>query len=78
VTSGREGAAKGECPLTPRQLAILRLLAQGKTTSQISDELVLSSTTVRNHIAHLLASLGTHSRLEAVIVAQRKGLIDHL
>lgn len=62
--------------LTQRQLEVLQLLAEGKSTAQIADELVLSKTTVRNHIAHLLANLGVHTRVQAVIMAAREGLIQ--
>lgn len=62
--------------LTNRQLEILRLLASGKTTAEIAGELDLSPTTVRNHIANLLAALGAHSRLQAVLAARRAGLVD--
>ena len=61
--------------LTPRQLQILQLLAHGNSTSQIAAELYLSKTTVRNHIAHLMANLGVHTRVQALIVASRAGLI---
>lgn len=64
-----------ELPLTERQLEVLQLLAEGKSTEQIADELFLSKTTVRNHIAHLMANLGVHTRVQAVIAASRAGLI---
>jgi PAS domain S-box-containing protein len=73
-TAGRP-APSGDTPLTERQLEVLQLLAEGKSTAQIADELVLSKTTVRNHIAHILASLGVHTRVQAVIAASRAGLI---
>jgi DNA-binding NarL/FixJ family response regulator len=65
--------------LTRRQVEILRLLASGKTTDEIADELGLARTTVRNHIASLLAALGVHTRLQAVLAARRVGLLgeDH-
>lgn len=62
-------------PLTRRQLEILQLLAEGKSTTQIADELVLSRTTVRNHVAHVLANLGVHTRVQAIVAASRAGLI---
>ena len=65
----------GRSPLTERQLEVLQLLAEGKSTDQIADELVLSKTTVRNHIAHILANLGVHTRVQAVIVGSQAGLI---
>jgi DNA-binding CsgD family transcriptional regulator len=61
--------------LTQRQAEILQLLAEGKSTSQIADELFLSKTTVRNHVAHLMANLGVHTRVQAVVAAARAGLI---
>jgi PAS domain S-box-containing protein len=55
-------------PLTAREREILGLIAGGLTTSAIADKLCISHTTVRNHIQHILAKLGAHSRLEAVSV----------
>jgi PAS domain S-box-containing protein len=56
--------------LTPRQTEILRALEQGRSTSQIANDLKLSPETVRNHVRNLLLALGVHSRLEAVAVAR--------
>ena len=56
--------------LTPRQIEVLRLLEQGRSTKQIAQELHLSPDTVKNHVRHLLSALGVHSRLEAVAVAR--------
>jgi len=55
--------------LTPRQAEVLDLLERGRTTSQIAEELHLSTETVRNHIRRLLRAVGAHSRLEAVAIA---------
>jgi DNA-binding NarL/FixJ family response regulator len=62
--------------LTKRQLEVLRLLAEGKSTAQVAAELGLSCTTVRNYIANLLTALGVHSRLQAVVVARNAGILD--
>jgi PAS domain S-box-containing protein len=56
--------------LTPRQVEVLRLLEQGRSTKQIAAELHLSIETVRNHIRRLFRALGVHSRLEAVAIAR--------
>ncbi len=61
--------------LTPRQTEVLRLLDRGHSTDQIASELHLSRETVRNHIRHLLRSLGVHSRLEAVALARQTQLV---
>jgi DNA-binding CsgD family transcriptional regulator len=69
--------SRGAAPvLTPRQAEVLHLLAGGASTAQIQETLQLSRETVRNHISHLLRALGAHSRLQAVAMARRNGLID--
>ncbi len=73
-SQGVQPAPEGS-KLTERQLEVLQLLAEGKSTQQIADELVLSKTTVRNHIAHVLANLGAHTRVQAVIAASKAGLV---
>jgi DNA-binding CsgD family transcriptional regulator len=62
--------------LSPRQLDVLRLLVQAKTTTQIAAELHLAQETVRNHIRSLLKALGARSRLEATLVALRDGVVS--
>jgi DNA-binding CsgD family transcriptional regulator len=57
--------------LTPRQVQVLRLLEQGRSTKQIAEELHLTPETVRDHIRRLFRALGVHSRLEAVTVGRR-------
>ena len=56
--------------LTPRQVEVLRLLEQGRSTKQIAAELHLSTETVKNHIRGLFRTLGVNSRLEAVAAAR--------
>jgi PAS domain S-box-containing protein len=65
-----EPRAHPELHLTPRQAEVLRLLEQGRSTTQIAEELHLSRETVRNHVRHLLHAVGASSRLEAVAVAR--------
>lgn len=62
--------------LSPRQLDVLRLLAQGKSTIQMAEALHLAPETVRNHIRRLLEALGAGTRLEAVLIALREGLVS--
>jgi len=61
--------------LTPRQNQILHLLAHGRSTAQIAAELHLSTDTVRNHVRRLLRALDAHSRIEALAVAHREGIL---
>jgi PAS domain S-box-containing protein len=62
--------------LTPRQLEVLELLAEGKSVREIGKELYLSEATVRNHVRSLLQALGAHSQLEALARASQAGLLD--
>lgn len=61
--------------LTPRQNQVLHLLSNGHSTHQIADELHLSVDTVRNHIRRMMRTLGVHSRIEALAVAHREGIL---
>jgi DNA-binding NarL/FixJ family response regulator len=61
--------------LTEREREVLNLLADGLTNAAIADRLVVSVHTVRNHIANLSAKLGAHSKLEALSIAVREGLL---
>lgn len=69
----REAPAKVE--LTPRELEVLQLLATGMSNAAIAEALVLSVNTIRNHVANLLLKLDVHSKLEALSVAVRDGLV---
>ena len=61
--------------LTPRELAALRLMADGKSNKEIANELGISDRTVKTHLGHLFEKLGVTSRTEAVKVATRRGLV---
>jgi DNA-binding NarL/FixJ family response regulator len=60
--------------LTPRELEVLQLLADGHNQHAIAERLVVSPRTVGKHIEHILAKLPARSRAEAVAIAYRRGL----
>ncbi|MGF9730847.1 response regulator transcription factor [Bacillus licheniformis] len=62
-------------PLTEREQDILRLAYIGKTTKEISEELFLSSGTVRNYISEIMQKLDAKNRMEAARIAEGKGWI---
>lgn len=72
------GARTGIAPakLTQREVEVLQLVARGLSNAAIADELVVSVHTVRNHVANLSAKLAAHSKLEAVSVGLREGIIS--
>lgn len=61
--------------LTPREQEVLELLAHGKSNAAIAEALFVSVHTVRNHVANLSTKLGAHSKLEALAIAVRRGLL---
>jgi DNA-binding CsgD family transcriptional regulator len=73
---GRLDATTEEVTLTQRQAEVLRLLAQGRSTETIANELGIAFETARNHIRALFGRLDVHSRLEAVVEGRRRGLLD--
>jgi len=64
-----------EEPLTPRELQVLALLAEGLPNKAIAERLDISDQTVKFHVAAVLGKLGVANRTEAVRVAVRRGLI---
>jgi DNA-binding NarL/FixJ family response regulator len=73
----RGAEPKPKLRLTEREQEVLRLLAEGLSNAAISERLVVSVHTVRNHVANLANKLGAHSRLEVLSIAMRKGLLPH-
>ena len=63
-------------PLTRRETQVLLLLADGLSNAQISESLFIGPNTLRNHIQSILVKLGAHTRLEAVAIALREGIIS--
>jgi two-component system NarL family response regulator len=61
--------------LTPRELATLRSMAQGRSNKEVATELGISERTVKTHLGHLFQKLGVTSRTEAVKVATHRGLV---
>jgi DNA-binding NarL/FixJ family response regulator len=62
--------------LTERELAVLRLLAQGHTNAEIGRMLFISPKTASVHVTNILRKLGAGSRVQAATTAERAGLLD--
>ena len=61
--------------LTPREFEIFTLVARGLSNAEIADHLVVSSTTVKTHVARVLAKLELRDRIQAVVLAYETGII---
>ena len=62
-------------PLSERELEILLLIAEGLSNREIADRLVIAVSTVKSHINAIYGKLGTHRRMQAVVVARELGLL---
>jgi DNA-binding NarL/FixJ family response regulator len=70
------GSPDPEDPLTPRELEVVKLIAEAYTNRQIAETLKLSEKTVESHRANVLSKLGMRDRVELVRYAIRRGLVE--
>jgi DNA-binding NarL/FixJ family response regulator len=72
----RAGDATPEDPLTPRELEVLKLVAEAHTNDQIADMLAISRKTVERHRENLMGKLGMRDRVELTRYAIKRGLVE--
>lgn len=76
LEQARRGEAAPEDPLTPRELQVVKLIAEGHSSDQIAEELVISRKTVDHHRANILGKLGMRNVADLTRYAIRRGLIE--
>jgi DNA-binding NarL/FixJ family response regulator len=74
LESANMGGAVPEDPLSPRESEVVKLVAEGHTSREIADMLVISEKTVERHRANILEKLGMRDRVELTRYAIRRGL----
>jgi DNA-binding NarL/FixJ family response regulator len=72
----RKGEIVTSSPLTPRESEVVKLIAEGSTSQEIADTLVISIKTVERHRANILHKLGMRDRVELTRYAIRQGLVE--
>jgi len=76
LDGARRGETVPEDPLTPRELEVVKLIAEGHTSEEIAGLLVISKKTVDRHRANMLEKLGMRNRVELTRYAIRRGLVE--
>ncbi len=73
--NGSPTEADPDSPLSHRETEVLKLMGDGLSNKEIADQLVISVSTVRTHVEHILEKLAVSGRTEAAVKAMRKGWI---
>ena len=74
VASPQEVVSEAPDDLTPREIEVLTLIAEGLTNAEIAERLVVSAATVKSHVNHIFAKIGARDRAQAVVYAYANGL----
>ena len=76
TSRGTDGELEATEPLTEREMEVLRLVVEGKSNQEIAQSLVISESTVKNHLRNILGKLHLRNRVQAAVYAIRQGLVE--
>ena len=71
----RPSTPTGFDELTSREQEIFRLIAEGRSNAEIAETLVITDSTVKSHVTHILSKLGLRDRVQLVVLAHQTGLV---
>ena len=73
VSAPADREAEAPDDLTPREVEVLGLIAEGLTNTEIAERLVVSAATVKSHVNHIFSKIGARDRAQAVVYAYANG-----
>ena len=76
TSRGTDGELEATEPLTEREIEVLELVVEGKSNQEIAQGLVISESTVKNHLRNILGKLHLRNRIQAAVYAVRQGLVE--
>jgi len=76
TSRGTDGELEATEPLTEREIEVLQLVVEGKSNQEIAESLVISESTVKNHLRNILGKLHLRNRIQAAVYAVRQGLVE--
>ena len=76
TSRGTDGELEATEPLTEREIEVLQLVVEGKSNQEIAQNLVISESTVKNHLRNILGKLHLRNRIQAAVYAVRQGLVE--
>ena len=76
TSGGTHGELEATEPLTEREREVLQLVVEGKSNQEIAQGLVISESTVKNHLRNILGKLHLRNRIQAAVYAVRQGLVE--
>ncbi|HEX6123679.1 MAG TPA: response regulator transcription factor, partial [Ktedonobacterales bacterium] len=76
LRQGGQPATQVGADLSEREIEVLRLIAEGRSNTEIAERLVISEHTVKRHVSNILSKLHLADRTQAAVYAWREGMVD--